>query len=173
MFHLRRAAAALAAGAAVLAAAPAMSADAASDAHKLELARHLFSQMNMPQIMDAVTKSMGASMLASLRKANPSLSDEQARAIGEATAESAREMMPKIMDRMVPLYASTFSEKELSDAAAFYDSPSGKAMLAKMPTLMSQLGPIMQEVTPQMMTDLRRRICAKTDCSKLAPPPKG
>ena len=154
----------------LMAAAPAVSADEAPSAHKLEMARQLFAGMNMPQLMDSVTKSMGTNMLANLRKANPKLTDEQATAISEAVAESTRDLMPKVMDRMIPVYASTFSEKELTDALAFYNSPSGKAMLAKMPAMMAQMGPIMQELTPQMMADVQKRVCAKTDCSKLGPP---
>ena len=170
---MRRFAKGLAVGIAALAlagAAPAVSAADAPDAHKLALARQLFAGMNMNQLMDSVTKSMGDSMLTQLRKSNPKLSEEQARAISEAIGESARDVLPKVTERMVPLYAQTFSEKELEDSVAFYASPSGKAILAKMPALMSQMGPIMQEITPELIVDMQKRVCAKTDCSKLGKP---
>jgi hypothetical protein len=80
-------------------------------------------------------------------------------------------MMAKLVDRIIPLYASTFTEKELQDLVAFYDGPTGQAMLTKMPTLMSKMGPMMSELMPEMMADVHQRICAKTDCSKLASPP--
>lgn len=166
---MRRFGKGLAAGIAAFAliASPGARAADAGDAHKLALARQLFAGMNMAQLMDSVTTSMGASMLAQLRKSNPQLSEEQAKAISEAVSESAREVLPKVTERMVPLYAQTFSEKELEDSVAFYSSPSGKAILAKMPTLMAQMGPIMQEITPELIASMQKRVCAKTDCSKL------
>jgi hypothetical protein len=156
--------------AAVLTVAPAAGAQEAANAHKLELARHMFASLNMDQMMDAMTRSVSTNMLAQLRKANPALSEEQARAISDATAEAMRDLTPKMMDRIVPLYASTFTEKELEDVTAFYDSPSGRAMMAKMPALMAKMGPMMMEMTPDMIVDVQRRVCAKTDCTKLNQP---
>jgi hypothetical protein len=74
-------------------------------------------------------------------------------------------MMGKVMERMIPLYASTFTEQELQDAVAFYKTSSGQAMLKKMPVLMAKMGPVMADLTPQMAADVHRRVCAKIDCT--------
>src|SRR3546814_2238404 len=146
---------------------PALSADApAPSAHSLALAQRLFAGFNMNTMMDGMMRSVTPAMLAQARKNNPNLSAADAQVISDAVADSSREMMGKVMERMIPLYASTFSEKELEDAVAFYEGPSGKAMLSKMHTQMAKMGPVMADLMPQMSADVNRRVCAKIDCSR-------
>jgi len=45
---------------------------------------------------------------------------------------------PKLKPDMVKLYTSNFSESELKDLVAFYQSPLGKKVLEKMPQLTQQ-----------------------------------
>jgi hypothetical protein len=122
--------------------------------------------------MDGMMRQMTPMMVEQARKANPNLSADQAQAITEAVSESMQGMMQKLQARMIPLYASTFTEKELQDVVTFYEGPSGQAMLAKMPVLMSKMGPTMAELAPEMTADVQRRLCSKIDCSKMAAPPK-
>lgn len=171
MFNLRHSAAGLVLAAAMLAGAPAVCADApAPNAHSVELARKLFTEMRMEQLMGNAMRQMAPAMIAQSRKNNPALSDQDAEAITEAVTESSAVMMQKMIDRMIPLYASTFTEKELQDVVNFYDTPSGQAMLAKMPALMSKMTPMMVELMPETTADMTKRICAKIDCSKRATP---
>jgi hypothetical protein len=158
--------------ASLLTATPAISAEApAANAHSLELAKHLFAQMHMDQLMGGMMTNMTPLLVQQVRKTNPSITEEQAQIITQAVSEASREMMAKVIDRIIPLYASTFTEKELQDLVAFYDGPTGQAMLTKMPTLMSKMGPMMSELTPEMVADVNRRVCAKIDCSQRTPPP--
>jgi len=84
----------------------------------------------------------------------------------EQTAK-AREVQDKILDLVksrigwdkmrpayIKLYDETFSEEEISGILAFYESPAGRAMLAKMPTLLTKL----IEVAQAQMTDLQPEI---------------
>jgi hypothetical protein len=84
----------------------------------------------------------------------------------EQTAK-AREVQDKILelvksriswDKMRPsyikLYSETFSEQEIGGMLAFYESPAGRAMLAKMPTLLTKL----IEVAQAQMNDLQPEI---------------
>lgn len=172
MLNLRNRTIGLALVAALVTATPAMSADApAGNAHSLSLAKHLFAEMRMDQLMSGMMKNMTPVMVAQARKANPALTDAQAEIITQAVTESSQAMMAKAVDRFVPLYASTFTEKELEDLVAFYDGPTGQAVLTKMPVLMSKMGPVMSELMPDMMADVNQRICSKMDCSKRAAPP--
>jgi hypothetical protein len=167
MAFIRRGVAAFAAAGVILAGAPALGAEAQPSARSMELSRRLFSEMHMDQLMAAMMRQMGPMLEAQARKANPKLTDEQARAVTDAVAESMNDVMTKMQERMIPLYASTFTEQELSDIVAFYDTTSGKAVLAKMPVLMGKLGPTMSEMMPQIQTDITKRVCAKIDCTKL------
>jgi hypothetical protein len=172
MFKLQRAIAGLAVVCIIAAGTPAVCADAPVNPHRLELARKLFAQMQMDQMMDGMMRQMTPTMIAQARKTNPNLTDEQAKAITEAVTESASDLMKKVMDRVAPLYAETFTDKEMQDLVDFYDSPSGRAMIAKMPTMAAKMGPMMQDLAPDMVADVQRRICTKTDCTKLAAPGK-
>lgn len=172
MLNARNPAIAFALLATLATATPAVSADApAGNAHSLQLAKHLFAEMHMEQLMAGMMKNMTPMMVAQARKKNPSLTDAQADIISQAISESSQAMMAKAIDRFVPLYASTFTEKELEDLVAFYDGPTGQAVLTKMPVLMSKMGPVMSELMPNMMADVNQRICSKMDCSKPTPPP--
>jgi hypothetical protein len=74
-------------------------------------------------------------------------------------------VMPKMMDVMTVSYAQTFSEQELTDIDTFYRSPSGQAMIAKLPqmmaTTMQAMGPIQQE----MRQDFAQEFCQRTTCT--------
>ncbi|MCY1289631.1 hypothetical protein D9M68_345400 [compost metagenome] len=50
----------------------------------------------------------------------------------------------KIKPDMVKLYTGAFTEQELKDLLAFYESPLGKKMLAKMPELTAQSAQLTQ-----------------------------
>jgi uncharacterized protein len=171
MLNLRQTVAGLAAACAIAAGTPAICADAPTpNPHSMELARKLFSEMHMDTLMGDMMRQMAPAMLAQARARNPTVSEADVRAIQDATAESMQAMMAKMNERAIPLYASTFSEKELQDLVNFYDSPTGQAMLAKMPVLMNKLAPLATDLMPEMMADMTKRICAKTDCSKHATP---
>jgi len=172
MLNARSRAVAFALLATLVTATPAVSADApAPNAHSLELAKHLFAEMHMDRLMSGMMTNMTPMMVAQARKANPSLTDAQADIIAQAVSESSQAMMAKLVDRIIPLYATTFTEKELQDLVTFYDGPTGQAMLTKMPTLMSKMAPMMSDLMPEMMADVHQRICSKTDCSKITSPP--
>jgi hypothetical protein len=170
MLNPRHAAAAFAA-VVLLGATPAVCADAATpNPRSLELAHKLFTEMHMDQMMINMMHQMAPAMIAQQRKVNPNLTDQEAKAISEAATESASNLMQKVIDRSIPLYAATFTEKELQDLVNFYDSPSGQAMLAKMPALTAKMGPIMTDLMPEMTADMTQRICSKIDCTRHAAP---
>ena len=172
MLNLRYRAIGFALAAALATATQAMCADAPTgNAHSLALAKHLFAEMHMDQLMGGMMKNMTPAMIAQARKANPALTEDQAQIITQAVSESSQVMMGKAIERFIPLYASTFTERELEDLVAFYDGPTGQAMLNKMPVLMSKMGPVMTELMPDMMADVNQRICSKMDCSKRTAPP--
>lgn len=169
MLNLCRVAAGLSVAGALFAAAPAVCAEApAPNAHSMELARTLFTEMHMEQLMGNMIHQMAPAIVEQSRKRNPQLSAADAQAISDAMAAAMDDLMKKVTERSIPLYASTFTEKELQDLVNFYDTPSGKALLAKMPVLMSKMGPMMTELMPEMMADVNKRVCSKIDCSKSA-----
>src|SRR4249919_1337971 len=83
--------------------------------------------------------------------------------------------------KLVSAYASEFSASELSEAAAFYATPTGKKILSKLPTLLSKGAEIGQEAVKGHIPELQQAIQAESlrlqelqSASKSAPiPPFG
>ena len=145
---------------------------ASPDPVKLELARRYYAAAHMDRMMSGMMRSMTPALQQSLAKANPSLTPDQRTAIAEASSEAAQDMMTKLIDRLLPTIADTFTEEELRGLIAFYEGPTGRAVIDKMPQLMAKVAPMAVELGPEMRDDLRRRLCEKTDCAKLATPPR-
>ena len=62
---------------------------------------------------------------------------------------------------MVKLYTEEFSEAELSELNKFYQTPTGKKMLGKMPTLMSKGAQIGSQRVQEHMPELQAAIAAE------------
>jgi hypothetical protein len=91
---------------------------------------------------------------------------------GSATPEQrakAQELQSKILDLMktrmswekvrpayVKAYSETFSEKEIDGILAFYESPAGRAMQAKMPMFMSRIMALAQAQVGELMPEIQR-----------------
>jgi len=141
----------------------------ADDAHRRELAHRYVAAVHMAQTADAVTKAMMPSILAGLPKGDAQEQERQRAAI-EVAMEVSREMVAKVAAQMEPIVADVFTEKELEDLVAFYEGPTGQSVIAKSPQIAGRLGPLMQELAPQMRRELVEKLCARIAC---APEQKG
>jgi hypothetical protein len=83
----------------------------------------------------------------------------------------ARQVQTKIMDlvkariswekmrpQYVKLYAETFSDEEISGMLAFYGSPAGRAMLEKMPALVTKIMGVAQAQMKDILPEIQRII---------------
>jgi hypothetical protein len=81
----------------------------------------------------------------------------------------AREIQGKVMDvvkahiswekmrpQYVKLYEETFSDDEVNGMLAFYESPSGRAMLAKMPALVGKIMEVAQAQMKDVLPEIQR-----------------
>lgn len=139
---------------------------------QLELAHRYIQAIHMERTMDGVMKTTMPAMMAQMPK-NPNMTDAQRQAIADVTAEVTSRMMSNVMAQMEPIMAETFSEKELADLVAFYEGPTGQAVIAKTPQMTTKLMSVAFAQMPAMQAEMRARICAKIDCSgkdKAAPP---
>lgn len=76
----------------------------------------------------------------------------------------------KIKPDMVKLYTSNFSEQELKELIAFYQSPLGKKMLGKMPTLTEQSAKLAQAKLETAVPEVNKLLADMTE--ELAPAKK-
>lgn len=82
----------------------------------------------------------------------------------DLTTELTTEMMPRMLDQLVPVYARTFTEPELQALVEFYDSETGRSIIDKTYSSMPEANAAMMTVLPQMMDKMAARICARYGC---------
>ena len=134
-------------------------------ARALELTRRYFAAMHMDRTMHATIRAMAPAVMERMTKANPSITPAQRKAIVEVAGEASQAMVPRLMERLTPIFASTFTEKELEDLVAFYEGPTGQALVAKSPAFSARLGPAVQDLMPTMKADMEARLCARIVCA--------
>jgi uncharacterized protein len=70
----------------------------------------------------------------------------------------ARISWEKMRPQYVKLYAETFSDGEISGMLAFYGSPAGRAMLEKMPALVTKIMEVAQAQMKDVLPEIQRII---------------
>ncbi|HWR04715.1 MAG TPA: DUF2059 domain-containing protein [Humidesulfovibrio sp.] len=63
-----------------------------------------------------------------------------------------------MLDRLVPLYAKTFTQQEIKDMLAFYESPTGRKAAAALPGLLREGQKIGEELAKEIGPELKRRL---------------
>lgn len=81
---------------------------------------------------------------------DPAMANVLSRVFHEEMEKVSARMMPK----MARIYAETFTEQELADMLAFYQSPTGRKVVEKLPEL-SRRG---QQIVAPMLPELQRDI---------------
>ena len=77
------------------------------------------------------------------------LTDDQKTRIGAVMSESMGAMRPQMEAAMIDASASTFTAPEITALIAFYQSPEGASVMAKMQPMMVQ---VMGKIGPEMAT---------------------
>jgi hypothetical protein len=143
--------------------------DTSETPEKLALARMAFQLVNMPQMMDGITGMMAGleqSTLAKSPTAEQQVAQKKAADFRKAMLEEMKEnFIPKMVDQMSHVYAKTFSEGELRDILAFYQSPTGQAMIQKTPAMMREMAPAMVSDLPEFMRGTINRYCTENTCT--------
>jgi uncharacterized protein len=138
-------------------AAPATTAAKADDP-KTELAIQLMQITNFDQMMATMRQQVSASIEQSMGIAGSCASSQPV--FGEFTQALADKLSDALTSAdfkvdVASVYAETFDEQELRDIIAFYQSPLGRKMLAKMPELMQRSTQISQERIKAIMPDVQ------------------
>ena len=163
--------AAMIAGASVAAAQPAPPPPTATadqtpiDPARLALARKLLdmqmSQMNLPSVLKSLDQQMLSQVMSQSPNANPAMQRRLETAVEKAQAS----IMPQMMDSMATAFARNLSQQELQDSVAFYSSPSGQAILHKMPAIMGEVVGSLGQWIPRMREAMVESLCADNGCT--------
>jgi uncharacterized protein len=135
----------------------AASAPAPTHDPKTDLAIQLMQITNFDQMMTTMRQQVSASIEQSIGIANSCAASqpvfgEFTQALGDKLADALTS--PEFKVDVASVYAETFDEQELRDIIAFYQSPLGRKMLAKMPELMQRSTQISQERIKAIMPDI-------------------
>ena len=154
-------------------AAPAPAAQSVTPA-KLALVRRYFQAIHYEKLVDSMMGSMLPVMTEAMARQHPNLTAAQQQLITDVVRQVMREdMTPKIMQRLEPVLAATFSEAELQAMVAFYESPTGRAVVERMPALAPQSAVVMRSLIPEMQAEVVRKLCAELGCcDATAPSPR-
>ena len=135
----------------------------------LALTKRYFDAIHFKNNMEVALRAMLPQLINSMVEEHPDLTAEQRRVINQTLDESLPGLISSMIDKVAPIYASTFSEQELTDAIAFYESPSGKAIIDKAPSLAPKVAALLPQLMPEYKADLMRRLCRKIACPGSGP----
>ncbi len=141
-------------------------ADAAM-ARKIALTKRYFKAMEMDKMIGSMMQSMIPVMIEQQRKANPSVTAEQGKAVSDSVIETMAAVTPTYIDRTIDVYADAFTEEELTEMVIFYEGPVGQSIVHKTPGLMPKTTQIMVDMIPELQADMKARLCKKIDCAAL------
>jgi len=141
-------------------------ADAGSpDGRTLVLARQVVDATNISTMLSATLHNMVGQAYATLTPAASAESQARRKVYADAQEDATAKMVPKIVESMVNNYARNFTAQELSDLLAFYQSPTGRSMVAKTPQLMRGVTTDMIALLPEVRRDMGEEVCAKVTCT--------
>lgn len=142
-----------------LLAAPAF-AQSEPSARQLELTRR-YVQLAQGEQMETALRQMMAT------DPTTDLSDipaEDREFLLDLTSEILADLMPKMMEAMVPAYAAIFTEEELEALVAFYDTEMGRSIINKTFVVMPEINAAVETIIPELFQKMAGRMCARYGC---------
>ncbi len=160
--------------AAQAAAAPAVAPTAAPapTPQMLELARRYVAAAHMQNNIDNMLNRLTPLMMQQVERqqadlGKKALPPEFLDAMTGAVMDWMHEREPAMMDLLVHQVAEIYTEKELTDLVAFYETPTGQAVVAKAHLFADRMGEMTTVLKAPKPKDLIREACKRYDCTKL------
>ncbi|CAL4867595.1 hypothetical protein MMA231_01853 [Asticcacaulis sp. MM231] len=133
-------------------------------ARKVVLIKRYFKSIEMDKLIGSMMQSM-LPALAEQQRASSGLTSEQSKMVTDAAVETMAEITPIYIDKLSVIYADAFTEDELVQMVAFYESPVGQSITKKTPTLIPKTTQVMMELMPEIQNRMQTKMCKKIDCS--------
>jgi hypothetical protein len=137
---------------------------AAPSAEAVALARRYFAASQMDEKVRLFLNGVSPSLVAQMIRKNPQLTEPQRAKLKEAALEAEQDTARKMVERLAPAFAETFTEAELTQIVAFYEGPAGRALIGKTPVFAAQMDAAFRTLAPEMLADINGRFCAKVAC---------
>jgi hypothetical protein len=133
------------------------------DAARMALAQQIYDMIGAGTL-DATTKAMH-SMMSTMAQSAGGADTARQQAMQAALGDSIDKMMPRVLHGTVEIMAQDFTVDELRGMLAFYQSPTGQAVLQKMPVITQQSMRLSLSEVPQMMRDFQTDYCHRVTCT--------
>lgn len=132
-------------------------AKAPPSARALDLSRRYFKAMRMDESMSNILDSLDPLMTSDDGA-------EDSEVMRQSTREALDAAMPAYIERMVPVFAASYTEEELEALVAFYESPLGQSVVAKSRGMGGASSEAMKDLLPTILDDAEKRYCARMEC---------
>ena len=129
------------------------------DPQRLALAKQIFEVQGGAQNAGTALRTFQKSML------DAAPSSEARERMNQALETMTKTFVPRMFDEMATIYATDFTDAQLKDILAFYQSPTGQALREKSPMVAQQLGGVMVKLMPKLQLSVLDKVCAETTCT--------
>ena len=134
------------------------------------LVKRYLAAIHFEKLLDTMLGAMLPVMADSMVKEHPEITPQQRQIVIDTVRDTMREkFVPRMIEKMTPIYAETFSQSELQAIVTFYESPAGRAITEKSPSMAPKSAEITRQLMPEMQREVAVRLCAKINCA--APKP--
>ncbi|MEA1673863.1 DUF2059 domain-containing protein [Nitrospirillum sp. BR 11163] len=139
-------------GAWVMIAVPAFAQNAGTPSPKaLELAHRLIEKTHAGDVMQQILPMAIDPLVQKLKIANPGREAEVQGLVDKRLLPDFKKAVAPMTDAIAVTYAELFTETELEQVLAFYDTPAGAKLITQMPLVMQQTMAKSKAMLPQVM----------------------
>ena len=126
---------------------------------KLKLAREVIVAMQANKAFDGMMAQMKEMAIQLTAKADSTSTPEQRQkkeAIQGKIMDLSMNFARGITSKLDHIYAEVYSETELNAMKAFYTSPEGQSMIAKQPSIIKHMMPLIQEMQQDLQSQIEK-----------------
>jgi uncharacterized protein len=127
-----------------------------------ESLRQLFEATHITRVLDSYLSTIDTSMQAGIRQAlnGQTPNAKQQQIIDDMRAQIVKSMRGVLSwDKLEPIYLDiyrrNFTQQEVDDMLAFYRSPTGRAVVDKLPATIQQAGQAVQKLLPPLIDQMK------------------
>ena len=132
---------------------------------KLALTRRYLAAIQVDERTEQMLSAMTPRLIQVMREHRPDITDQQAKALTEASMKVTSHMVSRSLELSIPIYASLLNEKELQALVDFYESPVGRSITAKSPRIAEEASKVALQLLPDMQKEMAA-LCDKVKCGK-------
>ena len=129
------------------------------------LAERYFEVVHYDKMLNQMMKGMMPAMIEAMRRQTPDVTEAQGQIFSDVALEASQDMFRRMKAPMLDAMAEVFTEQELRDLIAFYQTPTGQALLAKTPELTQRMAADMPAIMGDMQAEMHAKLCARMTCA--------